>query len=97
MTLFVHGVKTGKLIHKFLVKYDGFKEIQRMVVIPEKSGVVALIDVDKGNIVDVVNKKHVKSITGWGGNCTRDGRYGLCAPPSGGMDILDLRSGECSA
>ena len=48
----------------------------------------------KGNIVDVVNKKHVKSITGWGGNCTKDGRYGLSAPPSGGMDILDLRSGE---
>ena len=29
------------------MKYDGFKEIQRMVVIPEKSGIVALIDVDK--------------------------------------------------
>ena len=54
-----------------------------MVVIPEKSGLVALIDVDKGNIMDVVNKKHIKSIQGWGGNCTKDGRYGLCAPPSG--------------
>ena len=65
-----------------------------MVVLPEKPGLVALIDVDKGNIMDVVNKKLVKSIQGWGGNCTKDGKFGLNAPPSGGMDILDLRSGN---
>ena len=65
-----------------------------MVVLPEKPGLVALIDVDKGNIMDVVNKKLVKSIQGWGGNCTKDGKFGLNAPSSGGMDILDLRSGN---
>ena len=91
--LYVHSAKTGKLVHKFLVKYDGFKEVQKMVVLPEKAGIVGLIDVDKGNIMDVINKKLVKSIQGWGGNCTKDGKFGLCAPPSGGMDILDLRSG----
>ena len=42
-----------------------------MVVLPEKPGMVALIDVDKGNIMDVVNKKLIKSIQGWGGNCTK--------------------------
>ena len=92
--LYVHSAKNGKLVHKWHVKYDGFKEVQSMVVLPEKAGIVALIDVDKGNIIDVVNKKHVKSIQGWGGNCTRDGKFGICAPPSGGMDILDLRSGS---
>ena len=89
--LFVHNAKNGKLIHKFQVKYDGLKEVDKMVAVPEKSGIVALIDVDKGNMVDVVNKKHVKSLQGWGGSCTKDGKYGLCAPPTGGMDILDLR------
>ena len=48
-----------------------FQEIQSMVVLPEKPGMVALIDVDKGNIMDVVNKKLIKSIQGWGGNCTK--------------------------
>ena len=91
--LYIHSTKSGKLLHKFLVKYDGFKEVNNMVVLPEKPGTVALIDAEKGNIMDIVNKKFVKSIMGWGGNYTKDGKYGLCAPPSGGMDILDLRSG----
>ena len=69
--LYVHSAKTGKLVHKFMVKYDGFKEVQSMVVLPEKAGIVGLIDVDKGNIMDVVNKKLIKSIQGWGGNCTK--------------------------
>ena len=77
-----------------LLNFLTIQEIQSMVVLPEKPGIVALIDVDKGNIMDVVNKKLVKSIQGWGGNCTKDGKFGLCAPPSGGMDILDLRSGS---
>ena len=42
------------MIHKFHVKYDGFKEVDKMVAVPEKSGIVALIDVDKGNMMDVV-------------------------------------------
>ena len=92
--LYIHSTKSGKLLHKILVKYEGFKEIQTMVVLPEKPGTVALIDVEKGNIMDVVNKKFVKSIAGWGGSYTKDGKYGLLAPPSGGMDILDLRSGN---
>ena len=91
--LYIHSNKSGKLLHKILVKYDGFKEVNNMVVLPEKAGTVALIDAEKGSIMDVVNKKFVKSIMGWGGNHTKDGKYGLCAPPSGGMDILDLRSG----
>ena len=35
----------------------------------------------------------VKSSRTFVSSSTKDGKFGLCAPPSGGMDILDLRSG----
>lgn len=91
--LYIHSNKSGKRLAAILVKYDGFKDVSNMVVLPDKGGIIALIDTEKGNIMDIQNKKFVKSIQGWGGNFTKDGKYGLCAPPSGGMDILDLRSG----
>ena len=52
---------------------------------------MALIDLDKGNLMDVKNKKFVRSIPQWGGRCSKDGRYGLYAPSRGGLDMLDLR------
>ncbi len=69
------------------------------MALPDKPSVIGLIDSDKGNLVDVLNKKFVRSIPGWDGSHTRDGKYGLVAPPSGGMDILDLRTGTelCTA
>ncbi len=69
------------------------------MALPDKPSVIGLIDSDKGNLVDVLNKKFVRSIPGWDGSHTRDGKYGLVAPPSGGMDILDLRTGKelCTA
>ena len=79
------------LVTKYLVDIVWPPKKVILRISAEKSGIVALIDVDKGNMMDVVNKKHVKSLQGWGGSCTKDGRYGLCAPPTGGMDILDLR------
>ena len=54
---------------------------------------VALIDQEKGNIMDIKNKKFVRSIPDWGGITTSCGRYGLYAPSKGGLDLLDLRSG----
>ena len=38
---------------------------------------VALIDQDKGNIMDIKNKKYVRAIPVWGGACSSDGRYGI--------------------
>ena len=66
-TLFVYHLETGQFLHKFLVKYPNLKDITLMVAIPDKPSLVALIDPDKGNMVDVRNKKFVKSIPQWGG------------------------------
>ena len=64
-----------------------------IVALPDKPWQVALIDQDKGNMIDVKNKKFVRSIPQWGGCCSKDGRYGLYAPSRGGLDLLDLRHG----
>ena len=55
-------------------------------------GHVGIIDIEKGTIMDVLNKKVVRTVACWDGSYTSDGKYGLYAPASGGMDILDLRS-----
>ena len=43
--------------------------------------------------MDIKNKKFVRAIPQWGGECSSDGRYGLYAPSRGGLDMLDLRHG----
>ena len=55
---------------------------------------VALIDSDKGNIIDVKTKKFIRSVPKWGGRCTKDGKYGLYAPGRGGLELIDLKHGK---
>lgn len=51
-----------------------------LVPMPNKATHVAVIDNDKGSIFDIKNKRLVRSISKWGGICTRDGKTGLYAP-----------------
>merc|ERR1739844_74119 len=69
-------------------------EVLKLVALPDKPSVVAMIDVDKGNLIDIAQKKFIKSIPCWDGTCSKDGRYGLYAPATGGMEMLDLRTGK---
>jgi WD40 repeat protein len=92
--LYIHSIKTGALVHKMMVRYTGFKEVFKMVPLPDKPSVVALIDVDKGNLMDLTQKRIIKTIPFWDGTCSTDGRYGLYAPATGGMEMLDLRTGR---
>ena len=59
-TLFVYHAETGEFLHKILVKYPNFKEVTMIVALPDKPWQVALIDQDKGNIMDVKNKKFAR-------------------------------------
>ena len=93
-TLFVHSTKSGSNLYTIPVKYNGFKEVLKIVPLPDKPSVVAMIDVDKGNQIDIIQQKHIRSINGWDGTTTKDGRYGLFAPSTGGMEMIDLRSGK---
>jgi len=92
--LYIHTMKTGNLVSKVVVKYNGFKEVTKLIALPDKPSVVALIDVDKGNVMDIIQRRFIKSIPFWDGTCSTDGRYGLYAPATGGMEMLDLRTGK---
>ena len=94
--LFVWRCEDGDLVSKILPKYPGVKDITRIVAVPghNRLGHVGIIDMEKGTIMDVLNKKLVRTVPCWDGSFTSDGKYGLYAPASGGMDILDLRSGQ---
>ncbi|XP_068248399.1 NACHT and WD repeat domain-containing protein 2 [Palaemon carinicauda] len=91
--LIIYHAKTGTLVHKIPLKYPGYKEWHMVVPLPNKSTQVALIDPDKGNIIDIKTKKFVRSIAKWGGKVSKDGRYGLYAPARGGLELLELRHG----
>lgn len=48
---------------------------------------------EKGSVIDIKTKRHIRSIPKWGGSCTLDGKFGLYAPPRGGLELLELRKG----
>ena len=71
--IYVHAVRTGELVNKIPIKYAGFKEVLKIVALPDKASVVALIDVDKGNLMDIMQQKYLKSIPAWDGTCSKVG------------------------
>nr|CAD7425562.1 unnamed protein product [Timema monikensis] len=70
------------------------EDILSMVPMPHKPNLVALIDPDKGSILDIRSKRIVRTIPKWGGSCTKDGKYGLYAPSRGGLELLELKKGH---
>ena len=69
--LYVHNAKTGDLLHSIMIKYTNFKEVSAIVALPGKPSVVALIDVEKANLIDVVLKTRTKIIPCWDGICSK--------------------------
>ena len=67
----IFNMKNGNLLTKFSIKYPGFKEVIKLVALPDKPSVVATIDVDKGNLIDIAQKKFIKSISCWDGTCSK--------------------------
>ena len=65
--LFVHHVSTGTFLHKFPLKYPKFKDVLELVPLPDKPHQVAVIDPEKGNIIDIRNKKFITAFQNWGG------------------------------
>lgn len=61
---------------------------------PHKGHLIAVLSTDKGAIIDIRNKKHLRSIPKWGGSVTKDGKYGLYAPQRGGLELLELKKGQ---
>ncbi|KAI8121835.1 NACHT and WD repeat domain-containing protein 2 [Lucilia cuprina] len=91
--LAVYSATNGTFISKVLLKSCSIKEVVSLVPMPHKASQVAVINSEKGSIMDIKTKKHIRSIPKWGGNITKDGKYGIYAPSRGGLEMLELRKG----
>lgn len=57
-----------------------FQDVNNVVAMPHKGHLIAVISSDKGAIMDIRNKKYIRSVPKWGGSVTKDGKHGLYAP-----------------
>jgi WD40 repeat protein len=90
----VYHAKTGTLLYNLQLKYANYREIRQVVALPHDPNQVAIIDDDKGNILDLKKKTLVRSVPRWNGMATKNGKKGLFAPSRGGLEILDLKNGK---
>lgn len=91
--LSVYNASSGNHLLKIPLKACNIKEIQSIIPLPHKANQVVVITSEKGSIIDIKTKKHIRSIPKWGGSCTKDGKFGLYAPSRGGLECLELRKG----
>ncbi|XP_048000249.1 NACHT and WD repeat domain-containing protein 2-like [Leguminivora glycinivorella] len=85
--------RTGARLHRIPIKNSGIKDMQSIVALPHKPNWVAVVGNDKAAILDIKTKRLVRFVPRWNGACTRDGKFGLCAPSRGGLDLIELKRG----
>lgn len=79
--LSVYNAENGTHMHKTSLRGCGVKENVTVVIsLPHKASQVAVVTSEKGSIIDVKSKKHIRSVPKWDGSCTKDGKFGLYAP-----------------
>ena len=93
--LAVHLANDGSHVHNVKLQYNNYiPDIISMVPMHKNPHFVAIIDPEKGIIMNVKDKKTVRSILRWNGRATKDDKFGLYAPTRGGMEVLDLKNGN---
>lgn len=88
-----HG-RTGARLYSLQLKYNNYTEYSHLVAMPHDSNLVAVIDGDKGNILDLKKKALVRSVPRWNGQVMQDGKIGMFAPARGGLELINLRNGK---
>ncbi|KAJ8954195.1 hypothetical protein NQ318_005790 [Aromia moschata] len=90
----VYNAENGNLVHRISLKSSGIKDILGLVAMPHKGHLIAVLTTDKGAIIDIRTKKHLRTVPKWGGSITKDGKYGLYAPQRGGLELIELKKGQ---
>ncbi|XP_066996019.2 NACHT and WD repeat domain-containing protein 2 [Anabrus simplex] len=91
---YVINARTGSIVNKIPLKQSAVKDVVALVPMPHRATLVALIDPEKGSMLDIRHKRIVRTVPKWGGSCTKDGRHGLYAPSRGGLELLELKHGN---
>lgn len=92
--IIVYNSNNGNLVHRITLKACGIKDIGSLIAMPHKGHLIAVMNIDKGAIIDIKSKKYLRSIPKWGGSVTKDGKFGLYAPSRGGLELLELKKGQ---
>ena len=91
--LSIFRLKDGFLIHNMKIEKIKFNKIIGLKY-RGKDTVVALIGSDSSHIVDVYTQRILIKIGRWNGEVSSDGQYGLFAPNTGGLELIDLKLGN---
>ncbi|XP_012943969.1 NACHT and WD repeat domain-containing protein 2 [Aplysia californica] len=88
----VYHAKTGARMYNLQLKYQNYVEYTHLVAMPHDPTWVAVVDPDKGNILDLKKKALVRAVPRWNGQAMQDGKIGLYAPARGGLELINLKS-----
>ena len=89
-----YHARTGTMLYDIPLTFVGYKTVKHMITIPRESTQIGLIDANKVDIIDIKAKCFVRSVADWNGQCSADGAYGLVTPATGGLEVIDLKSGK---
>jgi hypothetical protein len=93
--LAIYLASDGSALHNVKLQYPSFNpEFLAMVPMYKSPHWVAIIDNDKGALINVKDKKFVRSVQKWNGRATKDDKNGLYAPTRGGMEVIDLKTSK---
>ena len=90
----VYHAKTGTHLYNLQLKYSNYKPITKIISMPHDPNQIALIDDEKGNVLDLKKKTLVRSVNRWNGCVTQNGKHGLFAPSRGGLEYIELKHGK---
>ncbi|CAL1545368.1 unnamed protein product [Lymnaea stagnalis] len=92
----VYHAKTGARMYNLQLKYQNYLEYTHVMSMPHDPNLVAVIDPEKGNILDLKKKALVRSVPRWNGQTMRDGKVGMYAPARGGLELINLKNNKTS-
>ncbi|KAK0046460.1 NACHT and WD repeat domain-containing protein 2 [Biomphalaria pfeifferi] len=88
----VHHAKTGARLYTLQLKYQNYLDYSHIVALPNDPNLIAVIDPEKGNILDLKKKALVRSVPRWNGHAMGDGKIGMYAPARGGLELINLKT-----
>lgn len=91
----IYKADDGTLLHNVKLQYQNYiSDAFFLVAMCKHENQIAIIDTEKGNIINIKEKKFIRSVPKWNGCFTKDDKYGLYAPNRGGLEMLDLKNGN---
>lgn len=93
--LAIYSANDGSAVHNVKLQYPNYTpDFISMIPMHKNTNYIAIIDSEKGNIINIKDKKFLRSIPKWNGKATKDDKCGLYAPTRGGLEVLDLKNGS---